>query len=151
MRAVRAFVAWSRSSGGDIMKPIFYPDVDKSSLFGLGYIASRSRHSRGIAVDVGLVRAGEEDVVSPAGGGRCDGPFEQRAEESALDLGTAYDCFSPRSATASPRISAQARSNRERLRHALEAEGFRNYGREWWHFELNSPSAPTNAYDFPVR
>jgi D-alanyl-D-alanine dipeptidase len=149
-RAVRAFVAWSRSPGGGAMKSVFYPAHDKSELFALGYIASRSRHSRGIAVDVGLVRAGEDGVAAPHQGGRCDGPFERRSEESSLDFGTAYDCFSERSATASPNIAATARTNRDGLRHALEAEGFRNYAREWWHYEFRN-SAPAGAYDFPVR
>lgn len=151
VRAVRAFVAWSRSPGRDATKSVFYPAIDKSELFGLGYIAPRSRHSRGIAVDVGLVRVGEDDASAPHSGGRCDGPFAQRLAESSLDLGTAFDCFSPRSATASPDISAAARTNRARLRHALEAEGFRNYTREWWHYEFSNPSAPAHAYDFPVR
>jgi len=150
VRAVRAFAAWSRSPGGDAMRSVFYPALDKSSLFALGYIAPHSRHSLGIAVDVGLVRAGESDA-SASTGGRCDGPFEQRTGESGLDFGTAYDCFSERSATASPKISADARANRERLRRALAAEGFHNYWREWWHYELNDPSTSISAHDFTVR
>jgi D-alanyl-D-alanine dipeptidase len=150
-RAVRAFVAWSRSRGGDSMKSVFYPALDKSSLFALGYIATHSRHSRGIAVDVGLARADADDVTSSHEGGRCDGPFEQRVAESSLDFGTAYDCFSDRSATASPDIPATARSNRDKLRRALAAEGFHNYAREWWHYEFNDRSAPDHPYDFPVR
>jgi zinc D-Ala-D-Ala dipeptidase len=160
-RAVRAFVEWSKASGGDAMKFIFYPALDKSKLFSIGYIALHSKHSTGIAVDVGLERVGEHNISPQRVGehnisppyvrGRCDGPFEQRVRESSLDLGTAYDCFSDRSATASPNISATARENRDRLRLALEAEGFRNYSREWWHYELVARSAPTYAYDFPVR
>jgi zinc D-Ala-D-Ala dipeptidase len=150
LRAVRAFATWSISPGGDTMKSIFYPALDKSRLFALGYIAPHSRHSIGIAIDVGLVRAGDDDGSPPRTGGRCDGPFEQRVNESGLDFGTAYDCFSDRSATASPNISPAARDNRDRLRRALAAEGFRNYSREWWHYEFDAPSA-TRAYDFPVR
>jgi D-alanyl-D-alanine dipeptidase len=150
VRAVRAFAAWSRSPGGDAMRSVFYPALDKSSLFALGYIAPHSRHSLGTAVDVGLVRA-DESNASASTGGRCDGPFEQRAGESGLDFGTAYDCFSERSATASPKISADARANRERLRRALAAEGFHNYWREWWHYELNDPSGSIMAHDFTVR
>src|SRR4029077_8803717 len=102
----------------------FYPALDKSSLFALGYIAPHSRHSLGIAVDVGLVRADESDRSSSSMGGRCDGPYEPRAGDRSLDFGTAYDCFSERSATASTRISANARANRDRLHRALLAEGF---------------------------
>jgi zinc D-Ala-D-Ala dipeptidase len=149
LRAVRAFVAWAASPGGDSMKAIFYSGLDKSTLFARGYIAVRSKHSLGIAVDIGLVRAGEAEMTPPYRRGRCEGPFDQRVNESSLDLGTAYDCFSELSATGNPNISAKARTNRDILRRALTAEGFRNYSREWWHYEFNEPSA--RAYDFPVR
>ena len=151
LRAVRAFVVWSKSSGNDAMKAIFYPSLDKSKLFELGFISQHSMHSKGIAVDVGLVRPGEDDISPSKTGGRCDGPFVQRVNESSLDLGTAYDCFSGLSATASQNISATARANRDKLRRALEAEGFRNYSREWWHFDFTDAPVPTQAYDFPVR
>lgn len=151
LRAVQAFVAWSRSPDGDTMRAIFFPGYDKSKLFDLGFIALRSNHSKGLAVDAGLLRAGEREIAPPAAGGRCDGPFEQRVRESSLDLGTAYDCFSPRSATASSNLTAMAGENRARLRGALEAEGFRNYSREWWHYDFIDPSAPAQAYDVPVR
>jgi len=133
------------------MKPIFYPGYNKSELFGLGFISLHSRHAMGIAVDLGLVRADEENIATPTAAGRCDGPFEQRANESSLDFGTAYDCFSDRSATANRNISAAAQANRERLRRALELQGFRNYAREWWHYEFEAAGAPTRSYDFTVR
>lgn len=150
-RAVRAFVTWSKQPGRDERKDVFYPALDKSRLFALGYIASRSKHSRAIAVDLGMVRAGEPGLATPREAGACDGPFERRARESTLDFGTAYDCFSAASATASPAISVEARRNRDRLVHALEREGFANYAPEWWHFEYEAPGAPTAPYDVPVR
>lgn len=150
-RAVRAFAAWSKAPGEDTQKPVFYPDLDKSRLFALGYIATRSKHSLGIAVDLGLVRVDEADRPAPPNAGRCDGPFDRRAGESSLDFGTAYDCFSVLSATKNPAVSGEARENRDRLLRALGREGFRNYSREWWHFEFHSPAAPTEPYDFPVR
>lgn len=150
-RAVRAFVAWSQAPGGDRLKSVFYPDLDKGRLFALGYIAAYSKHSLGIAVDIGLVRAGEAEQPTPTSAGRCDGAFEARARESSLDFGTAFDCFSELSATAHKDISAQARANRGRLLRALQSEGFRNYSREWWHFELNRPDAPKTPHDFLVR
>lgn len=150
LRAVRAFAAWSQSPGNTAMKSIFYPGRDKSKLFAQGFISMHSRHAMGIAVDLGLVHA-DEETRTPTAAGRCDGPFEHRAEESSLDFGTAFDCFSERSATESPDISPRARANRERLRRALEAQGFRNYSREWWHYEFADTSAPTHSYDFPVQ
>jgi D-alanyl-D-alanine dipeptidase len=151
LRAVRAFVAWSKTPGEDSMKSIFYPALDKSKLFELGFLSLHSNHTMGIAVDVDLVRAGEDNMALPKRGGRCDGPFEQRVNESSLDFGTVYDCFSRGSATASPNVSEKARANREMLRRALEAEGFRNYPREWWHCDFTGRSRPTQIYDFPIR
>jgi D-alanyl-D-alanine dipeptidase len=37
------------------------------------------------------------------------------------------------------------------LRRALEAEGFRNYSLEWWHYDFTGHSGPTQIYDFPIR
>ena len=44
------------------MKPYFYPDLEKQVLFKTGYIASKSSHSRGSAVDFTLLdmRTGKE-------------------------------------------------------------------------------------------
>jgi D-alanyl-D-alanine dipeptidase len=151
VRAVRAIAAWARDPRAVELKSVFYPDLDKSHLFALGYIAFHSKHSRGIAVDVGLVGADEPNGSPSPQAGRCDGPFAARARESELDLGTAFDCFSPASATRHPGVSAAARTNRDRLKAALVREGFQNYFREWWHFEYRSPAEPTQHYDFPIR
>jgi zinc D-Ala-D-Ala dipeptidase len=151
VRAVKAFAVWAKAPGGEGMKAVFYPGFDKSALFALGYIASHSRHSVGTAIDVGLIRPDDTEALLPETGGRCDGPFEQRARESTLDMGTAYDCFSAHSATASAQISAAARANRERLRNVLEVAGFRNYAREWWHFEYIAGPPSRASHDFPVQ
>lgn len=150
-RAVRSFITWAQSPEPDYMGRIFSPAIPKAEQFARGYLAKRSRHSLGIAVDVGLVRADEPALPTPTNAGPCDGPFAGRARESSLDLGTAYDCSSPLSATASARVNADARANRDRLNRALAAEGFRNYSQEWWHYDFTAAPAPLRSYDFPVR
>lgn len=77
-----------------------------------GYIARESRHSRGVAVDVGL----------------C-----QRESGAPLPMGTEWDAFHPGSWYAN--ATGAARAHRRRLREAMLAHGFRPYEREWWHFE----------------
>ena len=52
--AVRHFVLWGIEDLDLRMKPYFYPDLEKQLLFSRGYIASRSSHSRGSAVDLTL-------------------------------------------------------------------------------------------------
>ena len=52
VRAVANFVRWARDLDDVAGKREFYPDVDKSTLFRDGYIASHSGHSRGSTVDL---------------------------------------------------------------------------------------------------
>ena len=50
--AVRQFVLWGIEDQDIRMKPYFYPDLEKQELFAKGYIAKRSSHSRGSAIDL---------------------------------------------------------------------------------------------------
>lgn len=82
-----------------------------------GYVADPARgsnHNRAAAVDVGLAAA--------------DG--------SPVELPTAFDAFEPRArADARAGIAPAARRNRDLLRGAMEAAGFRVNRLEWWHFD----------------
>jgi D-alanyl-D-alanine dipeptidase len=129
-RAVADFVAWARDSKDQIRKTEFYPALDKEKLFALGYIAAKSGHSTGAAIDAGA------EAIDATG----------RAKP--LDFGTAFDMFDPRSATASPGISSAAAQNRHRLASAFEAHGFTNYPREWWHFSYRI--AAPRPFDIPI-
>jgi D-alanyl-D-alanine dipeptidase len=76
--------------------------------------ATGSNHNRAAAVDVGLAAD--------------DG--------SEVELPTAFDAFVPRARAGATRgVSAAARKNRDLLRAAMEAEGFRVNRMEWWHFD----------------
>ena len=104
-------------------KGAFYPDIDKSQLFALGYIARKSGHSTGLAVDLAL-----------------DG----------LDFGTPFDFFDPRSNTANPTIPPEAAENRRALIEAMTRRGFENLPGEWWHFSIKARrDAP--ALDAEIR
>jgi D-alanyl-D-alanine dipeptidase len=54
-RAVRDFLAWSKVPQDAPTKAEFFPSADKAQLIALGYIASRSAHSRGSTVDLAIV------------------------------------------------------------------------------------------------
>jgi D-alanyl-D-alanine dipeptidase len=97
-RASRALVRWARRSG-------------RGDLVGT-YIARRSRHNRGSAVDLTLVLA---------------------ADGKRLRMGSRYDELSSRAHTLS--ASGRALRNRLTLKSAMERFGFTGYWREWWHFE----------------
>ena len=134
VRAVRHFMRWARDARDTRTKAEFYPDVAKRDLFALGYIATRSGHSRGSTVDLGLVRLA--DNSEPAG---------------ELDMGTPFDTLSPRSSPSDMQVSAAARRNRALLAAAMRRHGFRPYDREWWHFTLRGEPFPATYFDFPVE
>ena len=130
-RAVTHFVEWSKDLADTRTKAIHYPYLDKRLLLG-DYIAPVSGHSKGATVDLTLMR--------------CDG-----AKCTPLDMGTEFDFFDPLANTDSPRITAQQRASRERLRMAMERRGFANYPMEWWHYTLKLDPVPALLYDIPVR
>ncbi len=150
-RAVRAMWHWAHDNGRDGAKR-FYPNVNKRALFNLGYIASRSRHSTGTAIDLTLIplpapRVAAFDVHATYAS--CTAPAAQRAPDNSLDMGTGFDCFDVNSYTRSVAISHDQRRTREKLRSAMSVNGFRNYFREWWHYEF--AGLPLRIYDFPIE
>jgi zinc D-Ala-D-Ala dipeptidase len=152
-RAVKDFLAWSRVPADAPMKAEFFPNTDKAQLFALGYLASRSAHSRGSTVDLGLVpRDVHEppayDAAIPAKA--CTAPKGVRFDDGTIDLGTGYDCLDPLASITSSHISKEARDNRALLRRAMQVAGFKPISREWWHFQLADEPFPYQTFDFPI-
>ena len=82
-----------------------------------GFLADPRRgspHSRGAAVDLTLV-----DGVG------CE-----------LDMGTAFDAFTPLSHHGNPGISPEAQKNRLLLLGLMTSAGWDFYRNEWWHYQL---------------
>lgn len=150
-RAVAAFNDWVKRPGAADLGRIFHPGIARGDLVAKGYIAGNSSHSRGSTVDVGLISAGEAALPTPTDAGPCDSPLAVRPRESSLDLGTSFDCFSEKSALRHPGVTAEARRNRETLAAAMSAEGFRGYGKEWWHFTLAKEPFPKTPFDFAIE
>ena len=113
VRATLAMVDWTER--------VHRPDLLKD-----GYIASRSRHNLGLAVDLTLI-----DLAS----GR------------EVEMGTPFDTFSAAAHTAN--ASGAAAINRQKLKAAMEGERFVNYDQEWWHYTLNVPNPL--RFDRPIR
>jgi D-alanyl-D-alanine dipeptidase len=151
--AVAAMWRWAHDGARDGDKR-FYPNVDKRKLFALGYIAAHSRHSAGIAVDLTLIHLPATPPPTGAANGPCTAPAAQRAADVSpgvpLDMGTGFDCLDVKSYTRSPAVTPAERRARETLRAAMSTHGFRNYFREWWHYEVTG-GAPARAYDFPIE
>jgi zinc D-Ala-D-Ala dipeptidase len=152
-RATAEFVRWTKDPRDTKMKAEFYPRIDKSQIFELGYLSTRSAHSRGSTVDLGIMPLGGAVPRLQAGAPltSCIAGQTQRFADGALDFGTGYDCMDELSATVHAAINAQAQTNRLMLRSLMVAAGFRPYRREWWHFELNDEPFPNTSFDFPIR
>lgn len=103
VRATEAMVAWTQRAG-------------REDLLRDGYIASRSRHNLGVAVDLTLVT---------------------RDTQREVAMGTPFDTFSPAAHTANA-VGEVAR-NRATLERLMASEGWVNYPQEWWHFSLDVP------------
>ena len=128
-RAVADFVAWAKDLDDQKRKAEQYPNVDKTKLFELGYIAEKSGHSRGSTLDLTLVdaRTGVE-----------------------LDMGSGYDLFDTISWPSDQRVGQSARANRMLLQSVMVENGFRPLKEEWWHFTLNGEPYPETYFDFTV-
>jgi D-alanyl-D-alanine dipeptidase len=113
VRATLAMVDWAERTG-------------RRELVDSGYIARRSRHNLGVAVDLTMV-----DLVSG----------------SEVPMGTPFDTFAPEAHTA----NAEGRVQRYRqiLVRVMESEGFQNYEKEWWHFSY--PLDGAVAFDRVIR
>jgi D-alanyl-D-alanine dipeptidase len=150
-RAVADFLRWSRDPAHSEMKAEFYPHTDKQELFALGYLATRSAHSRGSTVDLAIVRAGYS-LVPPTDRPQplkpCTAPKGERFEDGTIDFGTGYDCLDVLGNTSNARGTALR--NRQTLKSLMKAAGFRHYAREWWHFELINEPFNRDGFDFEV-
>jgi D-alanyl-D-alanine dipeptidase len=153
-RAVGHFVRWAKDLSDTKMKKEFYPTVDKKVLFRDVYIAEKSSHSRGSAVDVTIVplpAPRQEDYNSGQNLYECYLPAEKRFKDNSIDMGTGFDCFHELSHTANKRIAAQYRANRLLLKTIMERYGFVNYEKEWWHFTLKNETFPDTYFDFVIE
>lgn len=128
--AVNDFINWAKDPADTIAKKDFYPNVDKKDLFKLGYIATKSGHSRGSTVDLTIVNA---------------------ATGKELDMGSTYDYFGEISHHSSTKLNTRQKANRELLKNVMMKHGFRPYLEEWWHYSLKKEPYPNTFFDFPVE
>jgi len=98
VRASEAMVAWTQRANR--------PDLLRD-----GYIASRSRHNLGVAVDATIINL---------------------ATQTEVAMGTRFDMFSRAAHTAN--ATGVVARNRQLLKRIMERHGFESYEKEWWHF-----------------
>ena len=129
--AVRHFALWGLEDQDIRMKQYFYPDLEKQELFSKGYIATKSSHSRGSALDLTLfdMKTGREADMG--------GPFDFFGEISHPDY-------------RGPGLTDEQHDNRMILRRAMVRCGFEPYECEWWHFRLADEPYPETYFEFPI-
>lgn len=128
--AVNHFIKWAKNINDTLMKPHFYPDVDKRYLFRDGYIASKSRHSSGSTVDLTIVNV---------------------ETGKKLDMGSPFDFFGEPSWVSYSNLTESQKQNRIQLQRIMQKHGFRSYSKEWWHFTLRNEPFKNQYFNFPVE
>lgn len=129
-RAVDNFKSWSLKTGDTIAKREFYPHLDKKNLFKLGFIASKSGHSRGSTVDLTIIRL---------------------KDKKEIDMGGPFDFFGAVSHHQYANLTAQQKENRKILKEAMAKFGFKAYDKEWWHYTLQNEPYRKTYFDFIVK
>ncbi|MNI30370.1 D-alanyl-D-alanine dipeptidase [compost metagenome] len=129
-KSVTRFVQWSQDAADTKNKQLYYPLLDKSKLFKLGFISKKSGHSRGSTIDLTLA-------------GKKTGTL--------VDMGSPYDFFGAISYYNTTLVSVQQHANRKILKDAMEKRGFKPYSKEWWHFTLINEPFPAKYFDFNVE
>ena len=109
------FLEWSAQPEDERTKERFYPNIDRAEMFSNGYVAPKSGHSRGSAVDLTLYRLDTGEVAATGGG---------------------HDLMDERSHHGATGVSCAEAENRRTLCSLMDASGFEPYEREWWHYVL---------------
>ena len=140
--AVDHFVRWAANVSDTLMKPYFYPNLDKSVLFEQLYIMEKSGHTRGSTVDLTLFDMATEKEVD------MGGTFDWFGPESHPDFGGNPETGEYKD---NAQITAEQFHNRMVLREAMLRHGFKPLDSEWWHFTLKDEPFKDTYFTFPVK
>lgn len=128
-RAVSHFVRWCAQDEDGRTKEAHYPNIERSQMIPLGYIAARSGHSRGSTIDLTLADA----------------------EGNPIHMGGGFDLMDELSHHGNQAVGQEACRNREMLRDIMLSCGFTDYECEWWHYRLKNEPYPDTYFDFPIE
>jgi D-alanyl-D-alanine dipeptidase len=129
-QSVDHFVRWAKKLNDTLMKQSYYPTICKSDLFQLGFIASKSGHTRGSSVDLSIVEI---------------------KTNKEIDMGSSYDFFGATSHSFHKKLSSRQEKNRMLLRNIMIKNGFKPYDKEWWHYTLVDEPFPDTYFNFDIE
>ena len=127
--AVDCFLRWSKQPEDGRTKLKHYPNIEKTEIVEKGYVAAKSGHSRGGAIDLTLY-----DI----------------ATGTLVPMGGDFDLMDSASHHGAKGITQDEARNRQYLRSIMEASGFGSYDCEWWHYALKHEPYPDTYFNFPL-
>lgn len=127
--AVDCFLRWSKQPEDGLTKLKHYPNIDKTEMVKKGYVAAKSGHSRGSAIDLTLYHLATGKLVP---------------------MGSNFDLMDSVSHHGAKRITQVEARNRQYLCSIMEASGFISYDCEWWHYTLKHEPYPNTYFNFPI-
>jgi len=150
--AVDHFLRWANDKTDTLTKKEFYPTLTKKELLEKVYIAAKSSHTRGSAIDLTIISLPplKQKFFEIKNQSDCSGGNFGSQRDNSLDMGSGYDCFHEISHTNSTIITPQQRANRLLLKSLMEKHGFKNYYKEWWHYNFINEPFPDTYFNFPV-
>jgi D-alanyl-D-alanine dipeptidase len=129
-RAVDCFLRWSNQPEDGRTKRRHYPNIERPEIVSQGYVAAKSGHSRGSAIDLTLFDLAT-GTLAPMGGDH-----------------DVMDSVSHHGARGITPVEAR---NRRVLCSIMQASGFSALDCEWWHYSLREEPYPNTYFDFPIR
>ena len=130
MQAVKYFYQeWAKKPIDKELKQKYFPKLSKADLFEIGYLSKKSSHCRGSTIDMGLINK----------------------EGHLVDFGTCFDFFGEESHTNFEKLKKEVKENRKYFVEIMQRNGFKNYSKEWWHFNLTNEPFPETYFDFKVE
>lgn len=127
--AVDNFLRWSTQPEDGSTKEEYYPNIERRELVNEGYIAPKSSHSRGSAIDLTLYRLDTRETVP---------------------MGSGFDFMDERSHHATKAITNNEAQNRRLLCSIMQESGFESYAYEWWHYVLREEPYPDRYFNFAI-
>lgn len=140
---------WIQALDDQIVKKYHYPNVNKCDFHKLSYIAQKSSHSLGTAIDLTLTFRDESNSVKsclyPEGFLGLFDPLE-------VDMGNVgYLAFDERSSHETTQLNDTQKANRKFLLERMENHGFQKLRSEFWHYFYKRDRNRTTYFNFPIK
>lgn len=150
-KAVEDFYGWSSSESDHVAKEIYYPQIEKNTLFDIGFISRKSSHTRGSTVDLTLIEAGKKLIeIQILQRELLDGTVIPFLDDGTVDMGSSFDLFHEVSYHDTPLVSLNHLKNRAILKEVMMDHGFAPYSKEWWHYSMKDEPFPDSYFNFDI-